>query len=276
MGREGKPLDKVHEALKRGQYRDAINMTSLALQSELEPEQLSYLMDALLAAAAGLSDNSAEELQAYSFVVEIGDALPDEDVYRVAVQLKVNSALFNKGVVLAQLGRMEEATAIYDELLSRTGTARHLGLRESAVRGLFNKGASLGGRQRFEEAITVYDELVGRFSADPEPTFSEAVGKALINKGIALAELDRLSEAIAVLDDVVSRWGDSRDPILRERASKALLNKASALLQLSDRAEALATYEEIVSRFGDDADPMLMEQVEMARYRKENLESRLN
>lgn len=276
MGREGKPLDKVHEALKRGQYRDAINMTSLALQSELEPGQLSYLMDALLAAAAGLSDSSAEELQAYSFVVEIGDALPDEDVYRVAVQLKVNSALFNKGVVLAQLGRMEEATAIYDELLSRTGTARHLGLRESAVRGLFNKGASLGGRQRFEEAITVYDELVGRFSADPEPTFSEAVGKALINKGIALAELDRLSEAIAVLDDVVSRWGDSRDPILRERASKALLNKASALLQLSDRAEALATYEEIVLRFGDDADPMLMEQVEMARYRKENLESRLN
>jgi len=276
MGREGKPLDSVHEALTQGQFRDAINVASLALSEELTSEELSFLMDALLAAAAGLSDSSKEELQAYNFVVEIGDALPEEDVYKVAVQLKVHSALFNKGVVLAQLGRWEEAVVVYDDLVSRTGGAPELGLRESAVRALFNKGASLAGHLHFEEAINVYDELVDRFAADSEPTLSEAVGKALINKGIALAELDRLAEAISVLDEVVSRWGDSRDPILRERASKALLNKASALIQLSDRRQAIATYEEIELRFGDDADPLLREQVEIARYRRESMETNLN
>lgn len=276
MGRDSERLDSVHDALKQGMYQDAIHVASLALQDELESEEMSFLMDALLAAAAGLSDNSTEELKAYTLVAEIGDALSDEDIYKVAVQLKVNSALFNKGVVLAQLGRWEEAIAVYDDLVSRTGGSREIGLRESAVRALFNKGASLSGHQHFEEAISVYDELVGRFASDTEPTLSEAVGKALINKGIALAELNRLSEAVAVLDEVVSRWGDSNDPILRERASKALLNKASALIQLSDSSEALATYDEILWRFGEDADPLLQEQVEIARYNKEALEAAAN
>ncbi len=271
MGRGNERLDSVHDALEQGLYQDAIRVASLALEEELEPEELSFLLDALLAAAAGLSDGSNEELKAYTLVAEIGDALPDEDIYKAAVQLKVNSALFNKGVVLAQLGRWEQAIAVYDDLVRRTGGSRDIGLRESAVRALFNKGASLSGHQHFEEAISVYDELVSRFAADSEPTLSEAVGKALINKGIALAELNRFSEAVAVLDEVVSRWGDSNDPILRERASKALLNKASALIQLSAAKEAMAAYDEILSRFGNDADPLLQEQVAIARLRKEAL-----
>ena len=176
MGRDSERLDSVHDALKQGMYQDAIHVASLALQDELEPEEMSFLMDALLAAAAGLSDDSTEELKAYTLVAEIGDALPDEDVYKVAVQLKVNSALFNKGVVLAQLGRWEEAIAVYDDLVSRTGGSREIGLRESAVRALFNKGASLSGHQRFEEAISVYDELVGRF--DQLPIFVVAGSRA--------------------------------------------------------------------------------------------------
>jgi tetratricopeptide (TPR) repeat protein len=276
MGSVEKALDRVHTALKKSNYRKAITAASRVSQDALKPEQRSHLMDALLAAAASLSDGSDAEIDAYDQVTQLGDTLSEEDVYKIAAQLKVNSALFNKGVVLAQRGDWRQAITVYDDLVSRSGGAPDLGLRENAVRALFNKGASLATQKRLEEAIAVYDELVERFASSSEPTLSEAVGKALINKGIALAELERLSEAIDVLDEVVLRWGESADPSLRERTSKALLNKASALQQLNDYTLALATYEEILLRFGEESDPVLQQQVEIARYRMEDLESSLN
>jgi tetratricopeptide (TPR) repeat protein len=273
----GKPLEHVHEALRQSLFSEAIGAASDISLDELAEEQQSHLMDLLLAAAAGLSDGSGAELEAYDLVVDIGNVLSQRDeAYAAAIQLKTNSALFNKGVVLAQIGRWEDAIAAYDELVRRTGGARELGLRENAVRALFNKGASLRGLDRREEAIDVYDELIRRFASDTEPSFDIAVSKAYINKGVALAELNRLDEAIAVLDEVVSRWGNSTDPHLRERISKALLNKASALVQLSHREAALATYEEILMRFGSASDPELKRQVEIARHGKEDLETNLN
>jgi tetratricopeptide (TPR) repeat protein len=276
MGSLENALSRVQDALRRSQFRRAVTLAVSLPKNELEPEQLSDLMNAMLAAAVALSDGSRAEVEAYDLIIDFGKALSHHDIYKTAAQLKTNSALFNKGVVLAQLGRPEEAIAAYDELVRRAGGSRDSGLRRAAVKALFNKGASLAGQDRLEDAIAVYDELVRRFAGDPEPGSSEAVGKALINKGIALAELDRLAEAVAVLDEVVRRWGDSPDPVLRERTSKALLNKASALLQLRNRQRALETYEEILTRFGADTEPMLRRQVEIARHSKATLEASIN
>ncbi len=276
MGNLEKAMGRVDEALSEARFRDAVSLAHSLRKHDLSPDQINHLMDAMLAAAAGLADGSPAEVGAYDLVIELGRVLAGHEVYGTGAELKVNSALFNKGVVLAQTGRREEAIEAYDELVRRAGTAREPGLKEAAVKALFNKGASLAGARRLEEAIAVYDELVQRYAGDPEPGLSEAVGKALVNKGVALAELRRLNEAIAVLDDVVRRWGDSRDPTLRERASKALLNKASALLQLRDRELALRTYDEIVTRFGEDTEPVVLEQVEIARRSKAMLEASAN
>lgn len=276
MVRADVALDRVHEAMERSRYRDAIKAAATVHAGKLEREQLSHLMDAMLAAAAGLADASDSELTAYDLVITFGDRLSKHDAYRPAVQLRVNAALFNKGVVLAQLGRGDEAIEVYDELVSRAGGSRELGLRENAVRALFNKGARLRGLDRREEAIAVYDELVKRYSGDSEPTMREAVGKAMVNKGIALAELNRLSEAIAVLDDVIERWHDSTDPVLRERAAKALLNKAGALIQLGRSGEARLAYEKVTTAFGQDAEPALREQVAIAQVRKDVLDEQVS
>jgi tetratricopeptide (TPR) repeat protein len=265
-------LDRVREAVKRADYRDAISAASAVPATDLGREQISQLMDAMLTAAAGLSDGSIDELAAYDLVVRLGDRIPSDDTFRPAVDLRVNAALFNKGVVLAQMGRADEAIAIYDDLVARTGGSRQLGLRESAVRALFNKGASLGALHRHEEAVDVYDELIGTFSSEPGPGMSEAVGKAMVNKGIALAELDRLPEAVGVLDEVVKRWSESTDPVLRERAVKALLNKAAAMLQMGQEAIALNVYETIENLYGRDRAPNIREQVAIARVRREILE----
>lgn len=270
-----KALDRVHDAVRREEFRDAIGAASAVPMTDLEPEQLSLLMDAMLTAAAGLSDGSIDELTAYDLVVRLGDRLSQEDTYAPPVQLRVNSALFNKGVVLAQLGRSEEAIAVYDDLVSRTGGSRMMGLRDNAVRALFNKGASLAGMHRHKEAIAVYDELVGAFSDRPTPVMSEAVSKAMINKGIALAELNELAEAIRVLDEVVERWSDSSDPTLRARAAKALLNKAAAMILLGQEAVALKVYENIEKLYGRDRAPNVREQVAVAKVSKQSLEASL-
>lgn len=276
MARPKNLLDRVHDAVKRADFRDAISAASAVPATELGREQISQLMDAMLTAAAGLSDGSIDELAAYDLVVRLGDRIPRDDVYRPAVELRVNSALFNKGVVLAQMGRADEAIAVYDTLVGRTGGSRQLGLRENAVRALFNKGASLAGLHRHEEAVGVYDELVGTFSGEPGAVMSEAVGKAMVNKGIALAELNRLTEAVGVLDEVVKRWSESTDPILRERAARALLNKAAAMIQMGQEDVALKLYESIEKMYGRDKAPNVREQVAVARVRKEVLEESLS
>jgi len=271
MARSKNPLDRVHDAVRRAKFKDAISAASAVPATDLGREQVSELMDAMLTAAASLSDGSVDELTAYDLVVRLGDRIPRDDVYRPAVDLRVNSALFNKGVVLAQLDRADEAIAVYDDLVARTGGSRQLGLRENAVRALFNKGASLAGMHRWEEAIGVYDELVGTYSGEPGAVMSEAVGKAMINKGIALAELNRPSEAVGVLDEVVERWSDSTDPILRARAAKALLNKASAMIQMGQQGIALRVYETIEKKYGRDKAPNVREQVAVAKVRREAL-----
>ena len=54
---------------------------------------------------------------------------------------------------LGQLGRNEEAIAVYDDVVGRFGTATELPLLEEVARALVNKGVTLGQLGRNEEAI---------------------------------------------------------------------------------------------------------------------------
>jgi tetratricopeptide (TPR) repeat protein len=272
MARSSKLLVRVNTALSRSRYADAIKTAAAASIPKLEGDELSALMDAMLNAAAGLSDGSDAELQAYNLVITCADQLAADPQFKPSVELRVNAALFNKGVVLAQLGRNEQAIDAYDRLVNRVGGSSELGLRENAVRALFNKGASLQGLERREEAIAVFDDLIGEYEDDADPIVREAVGKALVNKGIALAELNRTTEAMDVLDDVITRWEDSIDPVLRERAARAYINKAGALIQIGRRDDARHTYEEAIELFGKDTEMLLREQAAIAQVRKDILE----
>jgi tetratricopeptide (TPR) repeat protein len=69
------------------------------------------------------------------------------------------AALINKGGILGELGRGDEAIAIYDDIVSRYGTASEPALRELVAKALFNKGGTLGALGRHDDAISVYDDL---------------------------------------------------------------------------------------------------------------------
>jgi len=60
-----------------------------------------------------------------------------------ALMEHVAKALVNKGVALGQLGRNEDAVAVYDDVATRFGAAPELSLREQVARALANKQRAL-------------------------------------------------------------------------------------------------------------------------------------
>ena len=61
------------------------------------------------------------------------------------------------------LGNVEEAIAVYDEVIARFGNVTEVQVRKYVAEAMVNQGEvleSLGGK---EEAIEVYDEIIRRF-----------------------------------------------------------------------------------------------------------------
>ncbi len=269
------PLAKIQQALRSSNYRDAISAAAALPTRDLAGDQLHPLMDAMLTAAAGLKDDSEDEVRAYNLVVGLGEALRGQEKREAAVEIKIENALFNKGVVLGRLGRSEEAIAVYDDLLRRYGGLSDPSSREHTARALFNKGARLADLNRPADALTVYGQLLERFGQSTEPKITEAVAKAMVNRGIALGRLRRYDEAVVAFDDVLILWADERNPFLQERVALALLNKATALMKLGRPEGTLASYEELVRRFANDRRPQLQRQVSIAKVLIESVRSGL-
>ena len=176
--------------------------------------------------------------------------------------------LFNKGVTLGNLGRSEDAIAVYDEVVERYGAPNDAALRQQVGSALVNKGVRLGTLGRFAEEIAVYDEVLKRYGAASEPALRQHVGWALYNKGIRLLALRRSVEEIAVHDEIVERFGTANELVLRELVVKSLFNKGVRLGALGRFAEEIAVYDAIVKQYGDASEPALREQVAKALVNK--------
>jgi tetratricopeptide (TPR) repeat protein len=61
-----------------------------------------------------------------------------------ALREDVAKALVNKGITLAQLGRLQEAAQVYDQVVARFGSSDERALGEQVARALAEKGAALG------------------------------------------------------------------------------------------------------------------------------------
>ena len=169
-----------------------------------------------------------------------------------------------RGSRSAQLGRSEDAIAVYDDLLARFGTATELPLREQVAKALVDKGVTLGTLGRSEEAIAVYDDLLARFGTATELPLRERVAKALFSKGVTLDELGRSEDAIAVFDDLLARFGTATE--LREQVANALVSKGVALDKLGRSEDAIAVFDDLLARFGTATE--LREQVANALVNK--------
>ena len=171
------------------------------------------------------------------------------------------SALSNLGLVLAKLGRQQDALASYDkaialrpdyaEAFNNRGNAlldleqpnealasydRALGLKSDYTEALNNRATALQALKRPEEALASYDKALGLRSNYPE---------ALNNRGTALQDLKRPGEALASFDRALG---------LKPDYAEAHYNRGTALLELSRPDEALASYDKALGLKPDYAD----------------------
>lgn len=177
-------------------------------------------------------------------------------------------AVFQRGFTLAQLGRLEEALAVYEDVVTRFGWDHEPEMCARVAKALLNKGVILGQLGRDEEELEIYSDMVARFGGADEVALREQVAKALVNKGVRLGRKGRNEEALAAYDEVVLHFGRDNASELREAVARAFLYKAQRLGQLGRGEAELAVYDDVVARIGGDAEVSLREHAAKALFGK--------
>jgi len=261
-------LQRFREAMSKADYREAIKFANETDLNELSPKESADIVSALMDAARGLDDNSADEITAYDLAVRVVDGLARDGDIDPHLRRLAARALVGKAVVLRILARDEEAIAACNEVVRRFADATEPTLRELAAKALISKGLALRTLSKSEDAIAPNDEVVQRFGDAAEPALRVLAAKALFNKGQVLRTLNRMEEAIAAYDEAARRLAEATEPDLRELMGRALTNKGFTLWTLNRNEEAIAAYDEVINRFGDAAESALREKVAKALRNK--------
>lgn len=178
----------------------------------------------------------------YSFYLgNYGDALQNAEqalAFAKENELQKAIALYNKGVVLGQQNKTEEAIKTYDKIYEEFGTSQNEEIRVRVAKALYNKGVRLGQQNKTEEAIKTYDKLYEEFGTSQNEEIRVRIAKALVNKGVALGQQNKTEEEIKTYDKVYEKFGTSQNEEIRVGVTMALVNKGITLGQQGDNKEA--------------------------------------
>ncbi|HEY8695968.1 MAG TPA: tetratricopeptide repeat protein, partial [Chloroflexota bacterium] len=107
----------------------------------------------------------------------------------------VARALANKGVTLGQLGRPEDAMAVYDEVVARFGDRTEAGIAEVVAGALHNRAVTLHQLGKYEQALADSNRSLRIRPAHPGTLFDRAIlFAALLQPRRALPDV---AEAVA-------------------------------------------------------------------------------
>jgi tetratricopeptide (TPR) repeat protein len=123
---------------------------------------------------------------------------------------------FERGDILLDRGRIEEALASYDEALA---------IQPDNAEALSNRGLGLRALGRLEDALASFDRALACRPANPD---------ALSNRGVALHELGRFDKALQSYDEALA---------LRPDFADCRFNRALLLLLLGRFGEGWAEFE---------------------------------
>jgi tetratricopeptide (TPR) repeat protein len=152
--------------------------------------------------------------------------------------------MVNKGVVLNQLNRSDEALELYDDMIDRFDPASsEVEIVEDIETAWVNRGITLGLLERPEEAVDVFDSVVKRFAVPQQ------VARALAYKGVALSRLGREQQALDTYNHLMELFGSSEDAEIVEQVAVGMLHKGVTLNELNRIQEAIEAYDDVVRRF---------------------------
>ncbi len=184
------------------------------------------------------------------------------------VNKQVAKALVNKGIILEQLNKLNEAIESYDLVIKQFKDSKEVALLESVAKALVNKGITLRQLNKLNEAIESYDLAIKKFKDSKEVVLLEQVARALVNKGFTLVQLNKPQKAIESYDLVIKQFKDPKEVALLEPVANALVNKGIALVQLNKPQKAIESYDLVIKQFKDSKEVALLEPVAKALVNK--------
>jgi TolA-binding protein len=186
---------------------------------------------------------------AKSAMQSMGTEAPDRALILLDEVVKKNGELKwaarnEQAVIERKLGKLQDATTLYDEVLQGTATAEE---KREALCGkgdiLYESGPA--DRENYRRAIEVYDRLAAQKDAAPHWR-----NQALFKKGICLEKLDDRDNALATFYKIIEE--EIRPDRQREFFwyYKAGFNAARLLEENSKWQPAAVVYQKLVSAGG--------------------------
>ncbi len=167
---------------------------------------------------------------------------PNDSVYLRGVTV---TALGTKADALTELGRHEEAIAIWERITEYVRVNDPADLRQGAASSLIFKGLALTELGRHEEAIAIWERITEYVRVNDPADLRQGAALILMTKGFSLSELDRRDEAVTAWEQV-AEYVRPDDPIdLRHAAAVALGAKGSILSELECYDEAITAWEQV-------------------------------
>ena len=160
---------------------------------------------------------------------------------------RVASALVNRGAVLSDLKRPQDALEACDEVVRRFGKSETPALLERVASALVNRGAVLSDLKRPQDALEACDEVVRWFGKSETPALLERVATALGNKGAVLVALNRPQDALEACDEVIRRFGESDSSVFSVEVKGALLWRADIELKTRQYEKAVETAGRVIN-----------------------------
>src|SRR5439155_27286175 len=113
--------------------------------------------------------------------------------------------LYNQGNALSKAGLLEQAVAVYDQAVEKSGPSDDQLQANVVAFALFNKAIALRDLGRNEDEIATYDQLLMHVSGSTDPVRLHQAARALLNKGLAPSTLGREQEEVEVYEQLGER-----------------------------------------------------------------------
>lgn len=188
--------------------------------------------------------------------------------------------LYDKGGMLGQIGRTEEAFRVFDDMIDRFGTwaasvtpqdDHAFRARLAVASALKSKANFLAKLDRKKEAADACGEMFRLFQkVERDNRLMTRTAQAMIQRGLLLGEIGRDDEEIAAYDAVVARYGENHLIELSRAVISALENKALTYRDQEDYEAVVETCDDLIRRYEFDPGDGIADRVARAMIRKAN------
>ena len=168
---------------------------------------------------------------------------------------QMGNALIDEALALADMGMVNEAVDICDQIIKRLGSDQSQAIDLRVALALGEKCALLFTTGRRNEAIADCDDLVNRFEKRRHPRFRVILAGASRIKAATLIDRGDTTGALNTLDQALARIGKLESAYLRLLAAKMVCDKGWALIESNQSTEAIAAFDQVVNQFGTVEEP---------------------